>query len=119
MGPTRKGRDYGKGPPACQGKSPHDGHVTPVGDGFDMAARRSNLARGLMLLGLLAAGGVAFWLLHGPPAADEKGGPLTRATAPDVRPPELPEPTARDHHVTPPTPEPARTGAAKGRIVSE
>src|SRR5882672_4405158 len=105
--------------PACQGKSPHDGCVAPSGEALDMADRRSNLARGLMLLGLIAVGGVAFWLLHGPPAADEKGGPLTRAAAPDVRPPELPEPTARDHKVTPPPPEPTRTGAAKGRVVSE
>lgn len=83
-----------------------------------MADRRRNLAWGVLILGVLAAGGVAFWLLHGEPERDDRGQPIARPTAPDVRPPDLPEPTERVRP-EPPPPEKPRTGQGTGRIVDE
>jgi hypothetical protein len=84
-----------------------------------MVDRRRILVWGALLLGVLAAGGVAFWLLRGEPAKDTLNGPtLPRPTAPTAdKGVQLPEAVLHERRAAPPPPEAPRTGAAAGRVV--
>jgi protocatechuate 3,4-dioxygenase beta subunit len=84
-----------------------------------MAESNRSVAWALVLLGLLAAGGTALWLLRDAPRepGDSPGPLVTRPSGPARRAPELPVPEDRPAPRAEPTPEPPRTGAVTARVV--